>query len=261
MIRRVGLNQRFTSAGSVQARNTRSGGALSWRVVVTVLGMSVLLFQECVERIQFLAPEPLVARGPSGDLTQRRRPQLEVVLAAGTAPPYEACAFQDLQVLGDRVQRHGKTRGDIRDPGRPAGEPAEVVAMMRAAPRGLTRTGAAPARCRSKGPPSPARRASPGALRAGRPLPGTRTSRPLPRVRWRLAANGARRATQPGSMRSRASGCAPALAIPPRRRPLEALLHSAQEVAWRKSHTDRRSGWSASRGPCGTRGFPWSRRR
>src|SRR5438105_6287145 len=125
----------------------------------------------------------------------------------------------------------------------------------------LTRTGAAPARCRSKGPPSTARRASPGALRAGRPLPGTRTSRPLPRVRWRLAANGARRATQPGSMRSRASGCAPAPAIPPRRRPLEALLHSVQEVAWRKSHTDRRSGWSASRGRCGTRGFPWSRRR
>src|SRR3989442_12162247 len=123
MIRRVGLNRRLTSAGSVQAGNTGSGGALSWRVAVTVLGMSVLLFQECVERIQSLVPEPLVARGPSGDLAQRRRPQLEVVLAAGTAPPYEACAFQDLQVLGDRVQRHGKTRGPVRAPGRPPREP------------------------------------------------------------------------------------------------------------------------------------------
>src|SRR5437868_5446447 len=169
MIRRVGLNQRFTSAGSVQ-------GSLEGRT--------------------------------------------QAITARSASP---------------------RTR-----PAGPRGRP--VVVMMRAAPRTLTRTGAAPARCRSKGPPSTARRASPGALRAGRPLPGTRTSRPLPRVRWRLAANGARRATQPGSMRSRASGCAPAPAIPPRRRPLEALLHSAQEVAWRKSHTDRRSGWSACTG-------------
>src|SRR3984893_14178437 len=87
MITRVGLNQRFTSTGSVQARNTRSGVALSWRVAVTVLGISVLLFQECLQGIQLLVPEPFVAQRPPGNFTQRGSAQLQAVLAAPGAPP------------------------------------------------------------------------------------------------------------------------------------------------------------------------------
>src|SRR2546426_7987629 len=90
--------------------------------------MSVLLFQECVQGIQLLVPEPLVARGPPGDLTEWRGPQLEVVLAAGPAPPHEACALEDLQVLGDGVQRNRKPRRYVCDPG---GPPASRLTMAR----------------------------------------------------------------------------------------------------------------------------------
>src|SRR2546426_703541 len=80
----------------------------SW-VAVTVFGISVvLLFQECFEGIQFLVPELFVPGGPAGDLAQRRRPQLQVVLAAVAAAPQEAGSLQDLQMLRHRVQRHGE---------------------------------------------------------------------------------------------------------------------------------------------------------
>src|ERR1700682_2339467 len=124
MIRRAGLNQRFTSAGSVQARNTRSGAALSWRVAVTVLGISVLLFQECLQGIQLLVPESLVAQSPAGDLAQRPGTQLEVVLPPRPSALDQPGALQDLQMLGDRVQPHGEASGHVGDPGRPAGGPA-----------------------------------------------------------------------------------------------------------------------------------------
>src|ERR1700737_1698982 len=122
MITRVGLNQRFTSAGSVQARNTRSGVALSWRVAVTVLGISVLLFQECLQGIQLLVPEPFVAQRPPGNFTQRGSAQLQAVLAARAVPADQPCALQNLQVLRDGVQRNGKPLGHVGDPGRAPGE-------------------------------------------------------------------------------------------------------------------------------------------
>src|SRR6267378_6188471 len=143
MIRRVGLNQRFTSAGSVQARNTRSGVALSWRVAVTVLGISVLLFQECLQGIQLLVPEPLVAQSPAGDLAQRRGTQFEVVLPPLASPLDQPSALQDLEMLRDRVQRHGEASGHVGDPGRPAGEPAHDRPPGRVGERGegLVETG------------------------------------------------------------------------------------------------------------------------
>src|SRR2546425_5090092 len=98
--------------------------------------MSVLLFQECVQGIQLLVPEPLVARGPPGDLTEWRGPQLEVVLAAGPAPPHEACALEDLQVLGDGVQRNRKPRRYVCDPGGPPGESADDGPPGRVGERG-----------------------------------------------------------------------------------------------------------------------------
>src|SRR3989442_13617444 len=88
--------------------------------------MSVLLFQECVQGIQLLVPEPLVARGPPGDLTEWRGPQLEGVFAAGPAPPHEACALGDLPLLGDGVQRNLKPRRYVCDPGGAPGGPAGV---------------------------------------------------------------------------------------------------------------------------------------
>src|SRR2546427_1401945 len=119
MIRRVGLNQRFTSAGSVQARNTRSGAALSWRVAVTVLGISILLFQECLQGIHLLVPESLVAQSPAGDLAQRCGTQLEEVFPPRSAPLDQPGALQDFEVRRHRIQRYAQAYDHIGDPGRP----------------------------------------------------------------------------------------------------------------------------------------------
>src|SRR5579862_2449080 len=63
--------------------------------------------------VEFPCPEALVVAHPLRDFAQRRPPEFDEVLAADHLAPDEPRILEDLQVLGDGVERHLERLGDL----------------------------------------------------------------------------------------------------------------------------------------------------
>src|SRR5205807_2774100 len=122
-------------SGSAHASKTSSGEASIRRgtvirragaILVPAVGISIspfVRFEECLELVEAVAPEPLVVGGPARDAPDRLRIEGDTVLAAGPGAPHQPRALEHLHVLRDGVERHveglgevGHARGALRQP-------------------------------------------------------------------------------------------------------------------------------------------------
>src|SRR5206468_5763260 len=94
---------------------TRSGGGRSISPSVRI--------EECLELVEAVAPQPLVAGGAARDAPDRLRIEGDMVLAACPRAPHQPGALEQLHVLRDGVERHvegldevGYARGALRQP-------------------------------------------------------------------------------------------------------------------------------------------------